>query len=79
MVKRQYLVVIEPSATGYGAYVPDVPGCVAVGKTRAEVEQLIREALELHLEMMVENGETLLDAVSEAITVDVRLPAMRVG
>lgn len=79
MAQRQYLVVIEPSETGYGAYVPDVPGCIAVGETRAEVEQLIREALEAHLELMIEMGEPIQDAVSQAITVDVRLPAIHVG
>ena len=78
MAQRQYLVVIEPSATGYGAYAPDVPGCVAVGETRQEVEQLIREALEFHIELMVENGESVPDAVSEAITVSTRLPAVHV-
>ena len=75
---RQYLVIIEPSATGYGAYVPDVPGCIAVGETRAEVEQLIREALEAHLELMVEIGEPIQDAVSEAIAVNVRMPAVQI-
>lgn len=79
MAQRQYLVVIEPSATGYGAYVPDVPGCIAVGDTRHEVEQLIREALEYHIELMVEIGEPIPDAVSEAVTISARLPAVQVG
>jgi predicted RNase H-like HicB family nuclease len=78
LAQRQYLVIIEPSATGYGAYVPDVPGCIAVGETRAEVEQLIREALEAHLELMVEIGEPIQDAVSEAIAVNVRMPAVQI-
>ena len=78
MAQRQYLVVIEPSTTGYGAYVPDVPGCVAVAETRADVEQLIHEALESHLEVMLENGESLPDAVSAMITVDVRVPATQI-
>jgi predicted RNase H-like HicB family nuclease len=43
----EYLVVIEKGATSYGAYVPDLPGCVAVGETRREVLKLIREAVEL--------------------------------
>ncbi len=79
MAQRQYLVVIEPSATGYGAYVPDVPGCIAVGETRSEVEHLIREALEYHIELMIENGESVPDSVSEAISVSTRLPAVQVG
>jgi predicted RNase H-like HicB family nuclease len=77
MAQRQYLVIIEPSATGYGAYVPDVPGCVAVGETRAEVEQMIREALEAHLELMLEMGEPIQGAVSEAFSVNVRLPTVQ--
>jgi predicted RNase H-like HicB family nuclease len=46
------LVIIEKRETSYGAYSPDVPGCVAVGDTREEVEQRMREALRLHLELM---------------------------
>ncbi len=44
------LVVVEQSQTGFSAYVPDLPGCVATGAARPEVEQLIREAIEFHLE-----------------------------
>lgn len=51
-----YAVVIEKGETSYGAYVPDLPGCVAVGDTKEEVEALIKEAVELHLEMMREEG-----------------------
>lgn len=52
----RYAVVIEKSETGYGAYVPDFPGCVAVAETLAETEKLIREAVEFHLEGMREDG-----------------------
>jgi len=45
-----YVVIIEKGETSYGAYVPDLPGCVAVGETREETLGLIREAIELHLE-----------------------------
>lgn len=45
----RYAIIIEKSETGYGAYVPDLPGCVAVAETEAEVRELIREAIELHL------------------------------
>ena len=51
-----YKVIIEKGETSYGAYVPDLPGCVAVGETREEVETLIREAIQFHLEMMQEEG-----------------------
>jgi predicted RNase H-like HicB family nuclease len=53
----EYLVIVERSATGYGAHVPDLPGCVAVGKSRSEVLQLIQEGIELHLEAMRDAGE----------------------
>jgi predicted RNase H-like HicB family nuclease len=52
----KYLVVIEKGATGFGAYVPDLPSCVAVAKTRREVKRLIREAIHLHVEDMREHG-----------------------
>lgn len=52
----QYLVIIERGETSYGAYVPDLPGCVAVAETREEAIQLIREAMQLHLETMRGDG-----------------------
>jgi predicted RNase H-like HicB family nuclease len=52
----QYLVVVEKTETSFGAYVPDLPGCVAVGESRDEVLKLIREAIELHLEDIVQSG-----------------------
>ncbi len=52
----QYAVIIERGETGYGAYVPDLPGCVAVGETEEEVRQLIREAIEFHLDGLREDG-----------------------
>ena len=71
----QYVVVIEgDDATGYGAYVPDLPGCIAAAETREEVEQLIREAVPFHLEGMAEVGEPIPPATSRAITVDVNIP-----
>jgi predicted RNase H-like HicB family nuclease len=55
----EYVVIIEQGATSIGAYVPDLPGCVAVGESREEVRELIREAIELHIESLRENGETI--------------------
>jgi predicted RNase H-like HicB family nuclease len=52
----RYAVVIEKSNTGYGAFVPDLPGCVAVGETIQETERLIKEAIEFHLEGLKEDG-----------------------
>jgi predicted RNase H-like HicB family nuclease len=53
----KYAVVIEQGATSFGAHVPDLPGCVAVADTREEVLRLIQEAIQLHLESLVEHGE----------------------
>ena len=53
----EYIVIIEPGETSVGAYVPDLPGCVAVAETREEVVDLIREAIELHIESLRESGE----------------------
>jgi predicted RNase H-like HicB family nuclease len=52
----RYAVIIERGDTSYGAYVPDLPGCVAVAETRAEVEKLIAEAIALHIESLREYG-----------------------
>jgi len=52
----RYAIVIENAGTNYSAYVPDLPGCVATGATVEETECLIREAIELHLEGMREDG-----------------------
>jgi predicted RNase H-like HicB family nuclease len=52
----RYAVVIEKSETGFGAYVPDLPGCVAVAETLSETERLIREAIEFHLDGLREDG-----------------------
>ena len=57
MTERQYLIVIEGNDdAGFSVYVPDLPGCVAVGETFAETERLIREAVEFHLEGLREDG-----------------------
>jgi predicted RNase H-like HicB family nuclease len=55
----QYTVIVEQGDTSWGAYVPDLPGCVAAGESREEVVQLIREAIEFHIEGLRERGETV--------------------
>ncbi len=67
----QYVVLIEKGPTSYGAYVPDLPGCVAVGETEEEVQQLIREATELHIESVREEGQPLPEAHSRSEYVEV--------
>lgn len=53
---KRYAIVIEDAGTNLAAFVPDLPGCVATGNSVAEVERMIREAIEIHLEGMVEDG-----------------------
>ena len=67
----RYMVVIEEGESSYGAYVPDLPGCVAVGDTRKEVLTLIQEAIVLHLEMLQDDGlpVPLPHSVSEYVAV----------
>ncbi len=67
----EYLVIYEPTTAGYSAYVPDLPGCVATGGTREEVEQEIREAIEFHIEGLQESGEPVPQSSSVADTVEV--------
>ena len=55
----EYAVIVEKGSTSYGAYVPDLPGCIAVGETRAEALKLIREAIEFHLEGMRDEGRKI--------------------
>ena len=62
----EYVVIYEPSATGWGAYCPDLPGLGVVGKTRAEVERLIREGVEIHIESLREYGEPVPEPTSTA-------------
>ena len=64
-----YLVIFEKSSSGYGAYVPDLPGCVAVGSTRAIVEELIREAIVFHVEGLELEGLPVPEPASEAMEV----------
>ncbi len=52
----RYAIVVEKGADSYGAYVPDFPGCVAAAETRAEVLELIREAIEFHIDSMRGEG-----------------------
>lgn len=68
----EYLVVVEKGKTSYGAYVPDLPGCVAVGETRREVLKLMREAIELHIEALREQGEPIPPPTSRSEVIKVR-------
>ena len=56
-MKLKYAVVIEKTPNNYCAYVPELPGCVSVGKTRKKMRAMIREAIEFHIEGMLEDGD----------------------
>ncbi len=69
------LVIIEKGESSYGAYSPDVPGCVAVADTREEVERLIKEALQEHLQLMREENLPLPQFQTEVEYIDIPLSA----
>ena len=68
----QYLVVIEQGASSFGAYVPDLPGCIAAGESREEVAALIHEAIELHIEDLRAQGSAVPqpNSSSELVEID---------
>ena len=67
----KYAIVIEKGPTSYGATVPDLPGCVAVGATLHEVERLIEEAVTEHLAVLRDRGERIPPSRTCASVVDV--------
>ena len=66
----KYAVIIEKGPTSYGAYVPDLPGCVAVGDSEDEVLRLIRDGIQFHLEGMREEGLPIPQPTSHCEYVD---------
>ncbi len=70
--QMQYLVVIEQGPNSFGAYVPDLPGCIAAGESREEVSTLIQEAIELHIEDLKAQGKQVPSphSSSELVSVD---------
>jgi len=70
-MSREYTVIYEWTGRNYSAYVPDLPGCVAAGDTLEETEQLIREAIQLYIEALREEGEPIPEPAVRAGTVAV--------
>jgi predicted RNase H-like HicB family nuclease len=66
----KYVVIIEKSKSGFGAYAPDLPGVGVVGDSPDEVRQLIREAISLHLEGLREDGEPIPEPSVEIDYID---------
>lgn len=71
----RYAVIIERGENSYGAYVPDLPGCVAVGDNPEEVRILIQEAIEFHLEGLQEDGESIPQPSSSIEYVEAKVSA----
>ena len=67
----RYLVVIEKGESSFGAYVPDLPGCIAAAETEDEVRSLIRDAIEFHIEGLKEGGEPIPLPSSSSTLVEV--------
>ncbi|MGR9106386.1 MAG: type II toxin-antitoxin system HicB family antitoxin [Gammaproteobacteria bacterium] len=67
----RYTVIIEEGPTSWGAYVPDLPGCVVAGESRSEVLTLIREAIEFHLEGLKAAGQAFPQPHSSSEVVEV--------
>ena len=67
----KYAVVIEKGPESFGAYAPDLPGCAVAGESRAEVIELIQEAIELHVQNLKEHGDEIPPPASSFEFVDV--------
>jgi len=67
----RYAVVVEKGETSFGAYVPDLPGCIAAADTREEVLKLIHEAIEFHVEGLREDGQSIPEPSSSIEYVEV--------
>jgi predicted RNase H-like HicB family nuclease len=66
----RYLVILERSRSGWGAYVPDLPGCVAVAETKPKVIGLIKEAVDLHVDSLRTSGDAIPRPSSESLLVE---------
>jgi len=71
--KYKYAVIIEKGKKSFGAYVPDLPGCVAVAKTRPEVQKLIEEAIAFHIDGLVQEGDPVPEPTSQCCYVSAKI------
>ena len=67
----RYVALIEPTATGFSAHVPDLPGCIAAAVSYEETVRLIHEAIEFHIEGMILHGESVPQPTTSAETVEI--------
>jgi predicted RNase H-like HicB family nuclease len=68
---KEYTVIYESGKRNWSAYVPDLPGCIATGKTRRQIEKVIRAAIEFHIEGLRQRGEPVPEPSIEAGVVTV--------
>ncbi len=68
----RYVVIVEKGENSFGAYVPDLPGCVAAAETKEEVVELIQEAIEFHIEGLREDGLPVPEPASSSEIIEVR-------
>ena len=70
----RFLIIIEKGSRNYSAYAPDLPGCIATGKTLDEVKANMREAIKMHIEGMVEDHEPIPTSQTMADYLDISIP-----
>jgi predicted RNase H-like HicB family nuclease len=70
----RFLIIIEKGKQNYGAYSPDLPGCIAVGDTLEEVEKNMQEAIKMHLRGMIEDHEPIPTPRTTARYLDITIP-----
>ena len=73
MKQPEYLIIYEQTPTGWSAYVPDLTGCVAAGRTRRDTERLMRGAIAMHLQTMLEDGDHIPRPTTSVGSIAVRL------
>jgi predicted RNase H-like HicB family nuclease len=71
---KRYLIVIEKAGNNYGAYAPDVDGCIATGDTVQDTTDMMREALEFHFQGMAEDGDQIPEPAAIVDYVEVEIP-----
>ena len=71
---HRFLVIIEKGDQSYGAYSPDLPGCVAVGDTIEEVEKNMREAIAMHIQGMIEDQKPIPIPRTTAEYIEIAVP-----
>jgi predicted RNase H-like HicB family nuclease len=75
----RFLIVVEKAGNNYSAYAPDLPGCIATGDTREEAEANMHDAIEMHLQGLIDDHASIPEAQASADYVEIRSPADLVG